>query len=95
MYLIPRIVPMLVPNLVLTVPTFVFLEATLAVLGLGDPVLPTWGKVIYDATDNAAIYNGFYYWMLEPAVLLILTGLGFAFVGFSLDRIFNPRLRGL
>jgi peptide/nickel transport system permease protein len=28
-------------------------------------------------------------------VLLMLTGLAFALVGFSLDRIFNPRLRGL
>lgn len=95
LYLIPRIIPMLIPNLVLTVPTYVFLEATLAVLGLGDPVLPTWGKIINDAATNAAVYNGQYYWMLEPAVLLTVTGLGFALVGFSLDRVFNPRLRGL
>jgi peptide/nickel transport system permease protein len=33
--------------------------------------------------------------MLEPAFLLILTGLGFAMVGFALDRVFNPRLREL
>ena len=29
------------------------------------------------------------------AVLLMITGLAFALVGFSLDRVFNPRLRGL
>ena len=28
--------------------------------------------------------------MLEPAVLLMLTGLGVAMLGFALDRIFNP-----
>jgi peptide/nickel transport system permease protein len=95
LYLLPRLVPVLIPALILSVPTFVFLEATLAVLGLGDPVLPTWGKIIYDAWGNAAVYNGYYYWMLEPAVLLTLTGIGFSLVGFSLDRIFNPRLRGL
>ncbi|MCB0114264.1 MAG: ABC transporter permease [Caldilineaceae bacterium] len=94
-YLIPRIIPILVPQFVVLIPSFVFLEATLAVLGLGDPILPTWGKVLNDARANGALYNGHYYWMLEPAVLLVITGLGFAMVGFALDRIFNPRLREL
>lgn len=94
-YLIPRIVPLLIPQLVVLIPTFVFLEASLAVLGLGDPVLPTWGKVIDDANSQGALYNGYYYWVLQPAALLMLTGLGFSMVGFALDRIFNPRLRGL
>ena len=93
LYLIPRVVPMLIPGLVLSVPSFVFLEASLAVLGLGDPVLPTWGKLINSA-GVAALYNGFYYWILEPMILLMITGFAFAMLGFSLDRIFNPRLRG-
>jgi peptide/nickel transport system permease protein len=80
---------------VISIPGFVFLEASLAILGLGDPVLPTWGKVIEDARSQGALYNGYYYWMLEPFVLLMLTGLGFSMLGFALDRIFNPRLRGL
>ncbi len=95
LYLIPRIVPLLIPGLISGIPSFVFLEASLAVLGLGDPVLPTWGKIINDAQINGALYNGFYYWILQPAALLMLTGLAFAMLGFSLDRIFNPRLRGL
>jgi peptide/nickel transport system permease protein len=94
-YLIPRIIPVLIPQLVTIIPTFVFLEASLAVLGLGDPVLPTWGKVIDDARANGALFRGQYYWVLEPSALLMLTGLAFAMLGFSLDRIFNPRLRGL
>ncbi len=92
-YLVPRIVPMLIPNLVTLIPSYVFLEASLAVLGLGDPQLPTWGKVIQDAVANGAPYKALYYWVLEPAALLMITGLGFAMLGFSLDRIFNPRLR--
>jgi peptide/nickel transport system permease protein len=92
-YLIPRMIPLLIPALVSSVPAFVFLEASLAVLGLGDPVLPTWGKVINDAFTDGALYQGRYYWVLEPAVLLMVTGLGFALLGFALDRIFNPRLR--
>lgn len=95
MYMIPRIIPILIPQFVVLIPSFVFLEATLAVLGLGDPILPTWGKVLDDARSNGALYHGHYYWMLQPAVLLMATGLGFAMVGFTLDRIFNPRLRGL
>lgn len=94
-YLIPRMIPLLIPTLVSSVPGFVFLEASLAVLGLGDPVLPTWGKVIDDAFADGALYRGLYYWVLEPAVLLMFTGLGFAMLGFALDRIFNPRLRGM
>jgi peptide/nickel transport system permease protein len=94
LYLMPRIVPMLIPTLVTAIPGYVFLEASLAVLGLGDPVLPTWGKIINDAQANGALYQGLYYWVLEPAVLLMITGLAFAMLGFSLDRIFNPRLRG-
>lgn len=94
-YLVPRIIPMLIPQLVTIIPTFVFIEAALAVLGLGDPILPTWGKLINDARVNGALYDGQYYWMLEPALLLMITGLAFSLLGFSLDRIFNPRLRGL
>ena len=60
---------------------------------MSDPYLPTWGKVIYDALENSAFFRGYYYWVLEPIGLLLLTGLAFAMVGFSLDRIFNPRLR--
>jgi peptide/nickel transport system permease protein len=94
-YLLPRIAPTLLPQFVMIVPTFVFLEASLAVLGLGDPHLPTWGKLINDARTQSALYFGHYYWMLQPALLLMAMGFGFALVGYSLDRIFNPRLREL
>lgn len=92
-YLTPRIIPLIIPQLVILIPAYVFLEASLAILGLGDPVLPTWGKVIQDAQSNGALYQGLYYWVLQPAVLLMITGLAFALLGFALDRVFNPRLR--
>lgn len=94
-YMIPRVIPVLIPQFVTLIPSFVFLEAGLAVLGLGDPVLPTWGKVVNDAYANGALYKGYYYWVLAPSAFLMLTGAGFALVGFALDRIFNPRLRTL
>ena len=92
-YLTPRLIPTLVPQLVTLIPTYVFTEASLAVLGLGDPELPTWGKIINDAFAGSAPYQGLYYWMLEPAIMLVITGMAFAMLGFALDRIFNPRLR--
>ncbi len=92
-YMVPKAVPTLIPQFVMLIPGYVFLEASLAVLGLGDPILPTWGKVIQDAEVNGALYLGHYYWVLEPSLLLMVTGLGFAMVGFALDRVFNPKLR--
>ena len=93
-YLVPRIIPVLIPQLVIMVPGFVFYEATLAYLGLSDPQLPTWGKVIYDAVSSG-LYQGNYYWVLQPVALLVLTGLAFALLGFALDRVINPRLRDI
>jgi peptide/nickel transport system permease protein len=91
-YLVPRIIPLLIPQLVILVPSYVFFEATLAYLQVSDPKLPTWGKVVYDALTRGA-FNGDYYWVLEPVALMILTALAFAVVGFALDSILNPRLR--
>ena len=91
-YLLPRIAPVLIPQLVIMIPGYVFLEATLAFLGVSDIYLPTWGKVINDALTHN-VFQGHYYWVLEPVALLLLTGLAFAMVGFALDSIFNPRLR--
>ncbi|GAB4540499.1 MAG: ABC transporter permease [Anaerolineales bacterium] len=94
-YLVPRIIPLLIPQLVILIPSNVFLEASLTLVGLGDPILPTWGKLIQEGVRNGALVQGQYYWVLEPSFILLVTGLSFALVGFSLDRIFNPRLRGM
>jgi peptide/nickel transport system permease protein len=93
MYVIPKILPTLVPSIVISVPSFVFLEAALSLLGLGDPLLPTWGKVLSDAESQGALYKGLYYWVLEPSFMLIVTSISFTLIGFALDRIVNPRLK--
>ena len=94
-YLVPRFLPLAIPAFVQAIPGYVFLEASLAILGLGDPLLPTWGKVIQDAYSQGALFVGYYYWILLPAAMLFVTGVGFAMVGMALDRVFNPRLRTL
>jgi len=92
-YLIPKVLPTIIPSMVLSVADFVFLEAALAILGLGDPLAPTWGKIIDDAFTNGALYKGLYYWVLQPSIMLAATSLSFAMLGFTLDKIFNPRLK--
>ncbi|MEM2272760.1 MAG: ABC transporter permease [Candidatus Bathyarchaeia archaeon] len=92
-YLIPKVLPTIIPSIVISVADFVFLEAALAILGLGDPLAPTWGKIIDDAYTYGALYKGLYYWVLQPSIMLAVTSLSFAVLGFALDKIFNPRLK--
>lgn len=93
LYIIPKILPPIIPGLIGSVPGYVFLEAALAFLGLGDPFLPTWGKVINDSFTQGALFKGYHYWVLEPALMLVLTAFAFSFLGFSLDKIVNPKLK--
>jgi peptide/nickel transport system permease protein len=91
-YMVPRIAPLLAPQLVIMVPGYIFYEATLAYLGVSDPYLPTWGKVIYQAITNNALQTH-PHWLLIPLAFMILSSLGFALLGIALDKILNPRLR--
>ena len=91
-YLIPRIFPVMIPQVVMLIPGYVFLEATLAIFGVSTPYAPTWGRIIFDALSHG-VHSGYYYWLLEPVSLLLVTSLAFAMLGFTLDRVLNPRLR--
>jgi peptide/nickel transport system permease protein len=90
-YMMPRIIPVLVPQLVTLIPSFVFLEATLGMFNIKSDY-PTWGVVIYQALVRGALW-GSPYWVLEPLGMLLLTGTAFAMLGYALERILNPRLR--
>jgi peptide/nickel transport system permease protein len=89
-YLLPRIMPVLIPQLVTQVPSFIFWEATLGFFNI-QSVYPTWGRIIYDGLASGALY-GSPFWVLEPIFLLLLTGLAFAMLGSALERILNPRI---
>lgn len=95
LYIIPKILPPVIPNLVASVPVYVFLEAILALFGVLDPTQPTWGRVLEDAFQNGALYKGYVYWVIIPSALLILTAISFSLLGFVLDRIVNPKLKEL
>ncbi|MGZ9234899.1 MAG: ABC transporter permease subunit, partial [Anaerolineales bacterium] len=89
-YLVPRVLPVLIPYLVMQIPTFIFLEATLGFFKIRS-VYPSWGRIIYEGLSQGALY-GSPFWVLEPIFLLLLTGLAFAMLGLALERILNPRV---
>jgi len=89
-YLVPRVISLLIPQIILLIPSFVFLEATLGLFNITTDY-PTWGKVIYLALTKGAMY-GSRYWVFEPLTLLMITGLAFGLFGFALEKILNPRL---
>jgi peptide/nickel transport system permease protein len=82
--MIPRISPMLIPQLAFLVPSYIFLEATLAIFGLAGST-PSWGSLVYQALREAPLQDNFF-WIAEPIALLVLTGLGFALLASALER---------
>ncbi|MFQ6012920.1 MAG: ABC transporter permease [Thermoplasmata archaeon] len=92
-YILPRTMPYTFALIALSVPSFIFLEAALSFLGLGDPLLPTWGKVLGDAYRGGAIFSGAWWWITFPAMGILFVTVGFAFLGYAFDKILNPRLR--
>lgn len=93
LYILPRLLPYTMANIVLSVPSYVFLEAALSLLSLGDPAMPTWGKIISDAFEGGAVVHGLWWWVLIPSILIIMTAIAFALIGLALDKVVNPRLR--
>lgn len=92
-YMIPKVLPVIIPNIVTAVPSFVFLEASLAILGVSDPSAITWGKILDEAYRSAALIGRAYHWIFAPSFALFLLSASFALIGFTLDRVLNPRLR--
>ncbi len=92
-YILPRVMPYTFALIALTVPAFIFLEASLSFLGLGDPVLPTWGHLLGNAYDGGALFYGMWWWILFPAAGIIFATVAFALLGYAFDKVLNPRLR--
>ena len=72
----------------------ILLEASLSFLGLGDPLQKSWGGVLYWAQVRGAFLTpAWKWWVLPPGLLIGSASLGFALIGFSLERVINPRLK--
>jgi len=92
-HIAPQTLPFSFANIALNVPGYIFTEASISFLGLGDPILPTWGKILGDAQASGATIGGYWWWVLIPGVMIFLVAISFALLGNALDRIVTPRLR--
>ncbi len=71
----------------------VFMEASLAFLGLFDPSRKSLGIMIRHAL-NYYYLDVWANWLLPPLVCLILLIMSSTFLALSLEKVFDPRLKG-
>ncbi len=93
-HVLPNVLPLIFANTVLVIAGSILAEATLAFLGLGDPVHISWGTMLHFAFESGATGRGAWWYILPPGIGIVMVVLGFALAGHTLDRILNPRLRG-
>jgi peptide/nickel transport system permease protein len=90
---LPNVAPLIFANAVLVIAGSILAEATLAFLGLGDPVHVSWGTMLHYAFVSGAVGRGAWWYFMPPGIGILLVVLGFTLAGHTLDRILNPRLR--
>jgi peptide/nickel transport system permease protein len=94
LHILPNVLPLIFANTVLVIAGSILSEATLAFLGLGDPVHVSWGTMLHFAFVSGATGRGAWWYFLPPGIGIVIVVLGFTLAGHTLDRILNPRLRG-
>ena len=92
-HVLPQVAPLLVANTVLTVAIAIFAETALAFLGLGDPSLISWGRLIENAFVSNAITVDAWWAIAPPGIAVAIVILGCTMVGTSIEDALNPRLR--
>ncbi|PKL07461.1 MAG: ABC transporter permease [Spirochaetae bacterium HGW-Spirochaetae-7] len=92
-HMAPLLLPYSFANMALSVPGSIVFEASLSLLGLGDPTIITWGQILHDAQSSGATLNGLWWWIVPPGLFIAIMGMTFAFLGFAMDKILHPKLR--
>jgi len=88
--IMPNALPPLIVNAALTVGIAILFEAALSFLGLSDPNVMSWGKLIGDNRDYLLDAP----WTITfPGVAIFLTVLSMSLIGDGLTDAFNPKLR--
>jgi peptide/nickel transport system permease protein len=91
-HVLPNVMPVVFANTVLTVANSILYESVLTFLGLGNPTQVTWGQILQFAFVSGAITTAWWY-VIPPGLSIMLVVLAFSLTGYSLDEIFNPRVR--
>ena len=91
-HVLPNVLPLIFANTVLVIAGSILAEATLAFLGLGDPVRVSWGTMLHYAFVSGAAGRGAWWYLIAPGVGIVMVVLGFTLVGHTLDGLLNPRL---
>ncbi len=89
----PNMMSILSSLFVGTVIYAIMAEATLEFLGFGDPLSTTWGIMLFNAQNSAALRVGAWWELLGPCLGLVLLGAGLTLINFSIDEISNPKLK--
>lgn len=96
-HIVPNVFALVYITLATSVPGAIITEASLSWLGLGDPNLASWGKILYDFSGaGVTITNGltdYWFWVFPACIAIALLATAFILVGYALDEILNPRLR--
>ncbi|WP_027364855.1 ABC transporter permease [Desulfotruncus alcoholivorax] len=91
-HLAPEMGPVLTAIIIQFARRSVFMEAGVSFLGISDPSLVSWGKMMQDALQFTYL-DVWKWWLLPPGFALSLTIIGFTFTGTALETVMNPRLR--
>lgn len=92
-HILPNVMPLIYANTVLVIAGSILSEATLAFLGLGDPVRVSWGTMLHYAFVSGAAGRNAWWYLIPPGLGILFVVLSFTLIGHTLDRILNPRLR--
>jgi peptide/nickel transport system permease protein len=91
-HILPQIAPLLVANTVLLVAAAIFAETFITFLGLGDPSLISWGRLIENSFTDDAILNDAWWTIVPPGVCVAVVVLALTMTGSAIEEALNPRL---
>ena len=92
-HLVPNVMPLLIVQATAGLGGIIITEATLGFLGLGVKYpLASWGSIINTASDAYVMTNFWYMW-IPAGLLILLTVLGFNFVGDGLRDAYDPKMK--
>lgn len=90
-HLLPSVMPLMIVQATINLGEIILTEATLSFLGLGVKYpLASWGSIVNAATDVHVMTNYWFVW-IPAGLLIVLTVLGFNFVGDGLRDAYDPR----